>query len=221
MVNVWGFAMAAAVRLRDDFDAGQLRHLAKRSCDGDQVRRLLALAAIYDGSSRSEAARIGGVGLQSVRDWVLAFNAEGAAGLVNGKAPGNPSLLRAEQRQALMAIVESGPLPAVHGVVRWRLLDLAQWVFEEYGVRISKQTLSRELRAMGFRKLSARPRHHAQDPEALAAFKKLRRQPGRDRPARCGGQADRDLVPGRGPDRPEEQNHPPLGPTRHAALGTS
>jgi len=68
--------------------------------------------------------------------------------------------------------VEDGPVPAVHGVVRWRLIDLAQWIFEEFRVSISKQTLSRELRAMSFRKLSARPRHHAQDKEAAAAFKR-------------------------------------------------
>lgn len=164
--------MAAAVRLRGDYDGDRLRRLAKRSEDADQTRRLLALAAIYDGGSRTTAARIGGVGLQTVRDWVLAFNGEGPPGLVNGKAPGNPPLLSEVQRQALMKIVASGPLPAVHGVVRWRLLDLAQWVFEEFRIPISKQTLSRELRALGFRKLSARPRHHAQNAEAMAAFKK-------------------------------------------------
>jgi transposase len=166
------FAMAAAVRVRGDYDAVQLRELAKRSDDADQTRRLLALAAVYDGGSRTEAAKIGGVGLQTVRDWVLAFNAEGPSGLVDGKAPGNPPLLSDQQRRALMQIVEAGPIPAAHGVVRWRLIDLAQWVFDEFRVSISKQTLSRELRAMGFRKLSARPRHHAQDADALAAFKK-------------------------------------------------
>ena len=113
--------------------------------------------------SLADFAKIGGVGLQTVRDWVLAFNAEGPPGLVNGKAPGNAPLLNDQQRQALHRIVESGPLPAVHGVVRWRLIDLAQWVFDEFRISISKQTLSRELRAVGFRKLSARPRHHAQD----------------------------------------------------------
>jgi transposase len=164
--------MAAAVRLREDYDAAQLRGLAKRSSDAAQTRRLLALAAIYDGGSRTEAAKLGGVGLQTVRDWVLAFNAKGPLGLVNGKAPGNAALLTAAHRQALLEIVESGPIPAVHGVVRWRLIDLAQWVFEEFRISISKQTLSREMRALGFRKLSARPRHHAQDAEALAAFKK-------------------------------------------------
>lgn len=164
--------MASAVRLREDYEAAQLRGLAKRSVDAAQTRRLLALAAIYDGGSRTEAAKMGGVGLQTVRDWVLAFNAAGPPGLVNGKAAGNAPLLSQAHRQALLQIVESGPIPAVHGVVRWRLIDLAQWLFEEFRISISKQTLSRELRALGLRKLSARPRHHAQDKEALAAFKK-------------------------------------------------
>ncbi len=164
--------MAAAVGVRGDYDARRLRELAKRSGDAAQTRRLLALAAIYDGDSRTEAARIGGVGLQTVRDWVLALNAEGPAGLINGKATGNRPLLNNEQRQVLLRLVEEGPIPAAHGVVSWRLIDLAQWVFEEFRISISKQTLSRELRAMGFRKLSARPRHYAQDPEALETFKK-------------------------------------------------
>ena len=132
MTNEMRFVMAAPVRLRDDFDAVELRRMAKRSDDADQTRRLLALAAIYDGGSRTEAAKIGGVGLQTVRDWVLAFNSGGPPGLIDGKAPGNPSRLNAAQRQALLKIVESGPDPAIHGVVRWRLLDLAQWVFEEF-----------------------------------------------------------------------------------------
>src|SRR5437762_3258658 len=124
--------MRAAVRLRGDYEAGQLRGLAKRSVDAAQRRRLLALAAFYEGGSRTEAAKIGGVGLQTVRDWVLAFNAEGPGGLINGKAPGNASLLDDAQRQALARIAESGPIAAAHGVVRWRLIDLAQWVFEAF-----------------------------------------------------------------------------------------
>ena len=107
-----------------------------------------------------------------MRDWVLAFNAAGPPGLIDGQASGNPPLLNAEQRAALQRIVEAGPNPAVDGVVRWRLIDLAQWVYGEFGISISKQTLSRMLRGLGYRKLSARPRHYAQDPAALAAFKK-------------------------------------------------
>jgi transposase len=166
----WRFVMA--VLLRGDFDATQLRGLAKETKDGPQARRLLALAAIYDGATRTEAAKIGGVGLQIIRDWVLRFNTRGPVGLLNGKAPGQPSKLSDVQRQAIARMIESGPIPAVHGVVRWRLIDLAQWIFEEFRISIAKQTLSRELRAMGYRKLSARPRHHAQVAGVIEDFKK-------------------------------------------------
>ncbi len=160
------------VPLREDYDAAKLRGAARRSKDGPQARRLLALAAIYAGASRTEAAKIGGVTLQIVRDWVVKFNAHGADGLIDRKASGQPSKLNAVHRAALMRMIESGPTPAIHGVVRWRLVDLARWLFEEFRISVAKQTLSRELRAMGYRKLSARPRHHAQAEGAIEAFKK-------------------------------------------------
>jgi transposase len=102
----------------------------------------------------------------------LRFNARGPDGLLNGRAPGQPSKLNSGQRQAITRMIESGPIPAVHGVVRWRLIDLAQWIFEEFRITIAKRTLSRELRTMGYRKLSARPRHHAQAEGAMEDFKK-------------------------------------------------
>jgi len=160
------------IPLRADFDAADLRLAARRAKDAGQARRLLALAAIYDGSSRTEAARIGGVTLQIIRDWVLKLNAHGLGGLIDGKAPGQPSRLNAVRRAALVAMIESGPIPAVHGVVRWRIIDLCQWVWEEFRISIAKQTMSRELRALGYRKLSARPRHHAQAEGAIEHFKK-------------------------------------------------
>jgi transposase len=164
--------MSVPIPLRRDFSASRLRSLAKKSKDGPQARRLLTLAAIYDGATRSEAAKIGGVGLQIIRDWVLRFNAQGPDGLLDRKPPGQPSKLNDGQRRAIAQIIESGPIPAVHGVVRWRLIDLAQWIFEEFRITIAKQTLSRELRAMGYRKLSARPRHYAQAEGAIENFKK-------------------------------------------------
>ncbi len=148
------------IPLRSDFDASQLRALARKTKDGPQARRLLALAAIYDGGTRTEAARIGGVTLQIVRDWVVKFNAQGPEGLIDRKPPGQPSRLTDQHRQHLVRMIKAGPIPAVHGVVRWRLADLIQWLWDEFRVSISQQTLSRELRAMGSRKLSARPRHH-------------------------------------------------------------
>jgi len=167
---------AMPVPLRADFDARMTRAAARRSKDGPQARRLLALAAIYDGATRAEAAEIGGVTRQIVRDWVVKFNAEGPDGLIDRKQPGQPSRLNDTHRAALAAIVESGPIPAIHDVVRWRIVDLCQWLFEEFRVVVAKQTLSRELRALGYRKLSARPRHHAQADGAIEEYKKSSRR---------------------------------------------
>ena len=164
--------MGAAIALREDFDGPGLRRLAKASKDAGQSRRLLALAEIYDGGARSDAARIGGVGLQVIRDWVLRFNAEGPGGLIDRKAPGNPPKLNDGQRRALARIVESGPIPAIHGVVRWRLKDLVAWIREEYRISLDETTVGRELKALGFRRISARPRHYAQNELAIEDFKK-------------------------------------------------
>lgn len=164
--------MGAAIGLREDFGSADLRGLARSSTDANQARRLLALAVIYDGGRRTEAARTGGVGLQIIRDWVLRFNASGPDGLIDGKAPGKPPKLSADQRAALAAVVERGPIPSIHGVVRWRLVDLMQWVWEEFVISLSEATMSRELNALGYRKISARPRHHAQNEFAIEDFKK-------------------------------------------------
>lgn len=164
--------MSVPIPLRSDYDAAALRCLARQVDDAGQVRRLLALAAIYAGGGRSEAAELGGVGVQIVRDWAVRFNAEGPRGLLDRKAPGQPPKLNAAHRQALARMIEDGPIPAVHGVVRWRLADLVQWVWEKFTITVSEPTLGRVLKAMGYTKLSARPRHYAQDPEAAEAFKK-------------------------------------------------
>jgi len=205
--------MRPGIALRPDYDAAQLRSLAKATRDAGQSRRLLALAEIYDGDSRTKAAQVGGVGLQTLRDWVVRFNARGPDGLIKGKAPGNTCKLNDSQRQALAEMVENGPTPAIHGVVRWRLKDLTLWVWEEFQISLSETTLSRELRALGYRKLSARPRHDAQDPEALELFKKVSPPPWKrsGRASRtallsnCGGRtrpgwARRTRSPGAGPD---------------------
>jgi transposase len=175
--------------LRGDFNAAQLRGLARKTKDCPQAQRLLALAVIYDGGTRSEAAKLGGVGLQNFRSSAIGCGgstreARTACLTANGRA--QPSKLNDAQRQAVARMMESGPIPAVHGVVRWRLIDLAQWIFEEFRITIARQTLSRELRAMGYRKLSARPRHHAQVVGAIEDFKKLHRAHGRSRARKSG-----------------------------------
>ena len=141
--------MTAPIALREDFDGPGLRKLAKQSKDAAQARRLLALAEIYHGGSRTDAARIGAVTRQIVRDWVLRFNQHGPEGLINRKAPGNRPKLNEDQRQALARMVESGPIPAIHGVVRWRRKDLARWLFEEVRIAVDETTVGRALRALG------------------------------------------------------------------------
>jgi len=187
--------MSTPILLRRDFGSGEVRAAVRRCKDAAQVRRLLAIATILDGGSRSEAAKVGGVTLQIIRDWVLRFNEAGPDGLATRKAPGPKTILNDDHRRALEEIVDAGPLPAVHGVVRWRIIDLVQWLWDEFEVSISKQALGHELRTMGYRKLSARPRHHGQRPEDIAIFKKTSPRAWRKsaracpkaRPSNCGG----------------------------------
>ncbi|MGH6810015.1 MAG: helix-turn-helix domain-containing protein [Ensifer adhaerens] len=119
----------------------------------------MALASIYDGGSRRYASAIGGVTVQIVRDWVLRLNERGPGGLINGKAPDGRAKLNDAQRQALAKIVESGPIPAVHGVVRWRRRDPVQWLFQGFRVSIDETTVGWELKALAlpnFRPVKAR-----------------------------------------------------------------
>ena len=179
------------------------------------------MAEVYHGGTRTDAARIGGVGLQTVRDWVLAFNQEGPAGLINGKAPGQPSKLNDDQRRALARMVEDGPIPAIHGVVRWRLKDLAWWVHEEFRISLDETTVGRELRKLGFRKRSARPQHYAQNEAGLEDFKNSPGPTGRDQGEAPGRHRLRTLVAGRGQGRPEEWDHPALGAARNPPSRTA
>ena len=116
--------MSSSIALRDDYDGGELRRLARRSRDVRQVRRLLALAAAYDGMSRRESAKVGGMDRQTLRDWAHRFNEDGPDGLTNRAGAGRPRLLSDEQMGELSVIVETGPDPVVDGVVRWRRIDL-------------------------------------------------------------------------------------------------
>ena len=183
--------MGTAICLRDDFDGAALMRLARSTKSANQERRLLALAEIYDGGSRTAAAKIGGVTLQIVRDWVIRFNAHGPNGLLDGKAPGARSRLNDAQRRALVEIVERGPIPAIHGVVRWRLIDLVQWLHDEFAVSLDETTVGRELKKLGYVKLTARPRHHAQNELAMEAFKKGASPPSWQRPGQTSRRARR------------------------------
>lgn len=189
--------MSAAIHIRQDFDATTLRRLATTAKDTDQVRRLLALAAVYDGQSREQAARIGGMDRQTLRDWVLRFNERGPDGLINVKAPGRPPKLSKEQVEELGRLVEAGPDPEKDGVARWRCVDLKRVLGARFGVDLSEVSLGRVLKKLGFSHISARPRHPKQDPEAITTFKKKFSRPrAGDRKPTGIGHLDRGVVPG-------------------------
>jgi transposase len=167
--------MAAAVRLREGVSGTELRREAVRAKDANQARRLLALAAVTDGVSREQAAAIGGMDRQTLRDWVHRFNEAGVAGLINARAPGRPPKLGPEQKAWLKGIVEKGPDLARDGVVRWRCVDLKRVVKERFGVDCGEDTIGRVLKELGFSHIGPRPQHPARDEDALAAFKKTPR----------------------------------------------
>src|SRR6202020_3662832 len=124
--------MGTAIAVRADFSSQKLRRLATRVRDAAQARRLLAIAAVLDGAAREEAAKIGGMDRQTLRDWVIRFNDQGPDGLINIPSPGLPPKLNTMHRAFLARIVEEGPIPAIHGVVRWRACDLIMRLYGEF-----------------------------------------------------------------------------------------
>lgn len=164
--------MARAIELFSDLDAADFRRAASLSRDAGQSRRLLALAAVAEGRRREEAARIGGMDRQTLRDWVHRFNADGVDGLIDRKAPGATCKLTAEQRAELAGLIETGPDPKTDGVVRWRRVDLREVIRQRFGVTYHERSVSRLLHELGFSHMSARPQHPGQDERVMTAFKK-------------------------------------------------
>src|SRR5258708_11012121 len=213
--------MSAPTPLREDFEAYKLRGLARKTKDGPPARRLLALAAIYDGATRTEAAKIGGVGVQIIGDWVLRFNARGPDGLLDGKSTGQPSKLNDTQRQGIAHDREwpdpGGPWRGALAADRSGAMDLRgiphhdRQADAQSGAARHGLPQTRPDRAT-MRKRRAR----------LRILKKLSRAPGGNR-ARQGARLrhDRNLVRRRGSHRPEEQDHPSLGEARHPPKRTA
>jgi transposase len=164
--------MASAVSLREDYSVSELRRLAAATKNANQSRRLLSLAAVLDGMNRTQAARIGGMDRQTLRDWVHRFNAHGPDGLLDSWSKGPEPRLSQEQRTEITQLVETGPDKAVHGVVRWRRIDLQRVILDRFGVAYHERTIGKLLKALGFSHVSSRPRHPAQDASTIEAFKK-------------------------------------------------
>jgi transposase len=164
--------MGSAIKVRDDYSAVELRRLARVAKDVRQSGRLLSIAAVLDGMSRADAARIGGMDRQTLRDWVHRFNAVGPDGLLDQWSAGPTSRLSPEQQAELATIVENGPDRAVDGVVRWRRVDLKRIIKERFGVDYDTRYVGKLLHKLGFSHISARPQHPAQDTHIVEEFKK-------------------------------------------------
>ncbi|MET3598002.1 transposase [Mesorhizobium shonense] len=167
--------MPAAVKLRTDYSAGALRRFATQTKDAKQSRRLLSLAAVLDGLNREEAARIGGMDRQTLRDWVHRFNEQGLDGLTNSWSGGAKGRLSAKRKVELAKIVEDGPDRAVDGVVRWRRVDLQRVIKERFDVDYCDRYVGTLLQELGFSHISARPRHPMRDARIVEAYKKTSR----------------------------------------------
>ena len=164
--------MPVAVDLRPDWDAKRVRATAREVDDADQARRLRAIAAAYEGQDRSAAAKIGALDRQTLCEWVHRFNAKGPEGLIGRQPAGASRRLTPEQEAELTALIEAGPDFERDGLVRWRCVDLQRLILARWNIAYHERTIGKILRRLGFRHISARPRHLGQDPAQIETFKK-------------------------------------------------
>jgi transposase len=169
--------MGGAVAIRRlDLTADGLRIAASREKDGAAARRILALALVLEGVDRTSAARTCGMDRQTLRDWVHRYNDEGLAGLHDRPASGPSPRLSEAQRAEFAALVETGPDPALHKVVRWRRVDLRDEIKRRFGVDLHERSVGKILASLGYRRLSVRPQHPKSDAAGQETFKKTLRQ---------------------------------------------
>lgn len=174
----------AALAIRTDLSAAELRSAAGRERDARVVQRLLALANALEGHDRATAARLAGMQRQTLRDWVHRYNAAGIEGLRNRHGGGRQPRLTEGEQAALVALVLAGPSPGRDGTWVWRLHDICRLVEARFGVRYTDSGMFDLLTRLGVPWVSVRPQHPSADPEAQAAFKKISRRPSPPSPPR-------------------------------------
>lgn len=157
---------------RLELSAADLRQAAARTQEAKVARRMLALALVLEGCSRTDAAQTCAMDRQTLRDWVHRFNADGLAGLSDQPRRNGPlPRLSAAQQAEVEAWVDEGANLERDGVVRWRCVDLQQRIQQSFGVSFHERMVGKLLRKLSFRRLSVRPQHPKSDPAAQASFR--------------------------------------------------
>ncbi len=161
-----------ALSIRRDRTAAVLRKLARAEPDARIGRRMLAIASALEGMSRDAAAKCAGMDRQTLRDWVIRYNAHGLDGLSDRWGDGRPPKLTCEERAELLRIVLAGPDPETSGLSAFTREDLVHICEERFGKHLHATSMGRILRELGLSRQKAQPSHPKKDPAAQAAFKK-------------------------------------------------
>lgn len=164
--------MTAALMTRRDRTPAVLRKAAKVETDTRIARRILAIANALGGMSREAAARTAGMDRQTLRDWVIRYNAHGLDGLADCPRDGRPPTLEPHEKARLIEIVLAGPDPQTSGISAFTRDDVVRIREERFSKRLAAIPTGRILRELGLSRQKARPSHPQKDPAAQAAFKK-------------------------------------------------
>jgi len=178
-LSLWRMTMSM-LEIRRDRTPAVLRKLAKAETDARVQRRILAIANALAGMNRKAAAESAGMDRQTLRDWVIRYNAHGVAGLVDLWQGGRPPRLTPQEQAELLAIVMAGPDPDIDGFSAFTRDDLVAVCEKKFGKRMHPTSMGRLLRKLDLSRQKARPSHPQKDPAAQAAFKKMRSPAGKN-----------------------------------------
>jgi transposase len=109
---------------------------------------------------------------QTLRDWVIRYNAEGTDGLRDRPHTGRPPLLAPEQEEELAQLIAAGPDLERDGVIEFRVRHIREIAARNFGADYTRSGMQERLHRMKLSYLKPRPIHPKTDPEAQETFKK-------------------------------------------------
>src|SRR4029077_11069410 len=113
---------------------------------------MLGLALVLERYARGEAARLCGMDRQTLRDWVIRYNA--GCWVVRSHLSRSQTTAHSRAGGGSRELVRKGPDLAKDGVVRWRRVDLAHVIKTWFNVTLAERSVGAMLRRLGFRRLS-------------------------------------------------------------------